>query len=149
MPLHHLGASKLSLQVAARPRKSVVSLGDRMASITTINELPPDDLKQTGGQSFLKSMDLSLLKDLKYLNISVGLALAFTGDMAFISIIPLMLGNLGYQTHDIATMMGLFFASDLVARILLTIVSGLVKFKSRLLILFTSALIVLARTGKV
>lgn len=94
-------------------------------------------------------MDLSLLKDLKYLNISVGLALAFTGDMAFISIIPLMLGNLGFQTHDIANMMGLFFASDLVSRILLTIVSGLVKFRSRLLILFTSALIVLARTGKV
>lgn len=143
MPLHHLGASKLSLH--ARSRKSVVSLGDRMASITTINELPPDDLEQTCCQSFL---DLSLLKDLKYLNISVGLALAFTGDMAFISIIPLMLGNLGFQNHDIATMMGLFFASDLVSRILLTIVSGLVKFRSRLLILFTSALIVLARTGK-
>lgn len=89
-----------------------------------------------------------MLKDAKYLNISLGLALCFTGDVAFISIIPLMLGNIGFTSKDIAFMIGIFFGADLSARILLTIASSMVKFRSRLLVLFMSVFIVVARTGK-
>lgn len=92
-------------------------------------------------------MDVSLLKNAKYLNISIGLALAFTADMAFISIIPLMLGNIGFGPQEIASMMAVFFGSDLLSRILLTIMSSLVRFQSRHLVLFTSILIALSRTG--
>ncbi|XP_066249122.1 monocarboxylate transporter 7-like [Euwallacea similis] len=131
-----------------RPRKSVISLGDQMTSVTTVNELHQEE--DVGfWTSLFESMDMSLLKNSKYLNISIGLGLAFTGDMAFISIMPLMLGNLGFQSYEIANMMAVFFASDLVARCLLTIVTTMVKLRSRMLILVTCALIVIARTGLV
>ncbi|CAG9764128.1 unnamed protein product [Ceutorhynchus assimilis] len=161
---HHLGASQRSLHSGiynVRSRKSIVSLGDRFASVTTINEIKDEDFD--GGkkkaaieednlsfwQSFIKSMDMSLLKDPKYLNISIGLALCFTSDMAFISIIPLMLGNIGFTAAQIATVMSVFFGCDLVSRILLTLVSSFAKFKSRYLVLCTSVLIVAARIALV
>ncbi|XP_066152066.1 monocarboxylate transporter 7-like [Euwallacea fornicatus] len=131
-----------------RPRKSVISLGDQMASVTTINQFHQEE-DVDFWTSLVKSMDMSLLKNSKYLNVSIGLGLAYTSDMAFISILPLMLGNLGFQSQEIATMMGVFFASDLVSRCLLTIVTSLMKLRSRLLILVTCALIVIARTALV
>ncbi|KAL1500784.1 hypothetical protein ABEB36_006228 [Hypothenemus hampei] len=124
----------------AKTRKSVISLGDRIASVSTIAELSEEQPHTS------TIFDLTLLKSYKYWNISIGLSLAFTGDLAFISIIPLLLGNLGFNSQEIGLMMGVFFASDLISRILLTIVSAFVRLKSRLLILFTSVLIVIGRT---
>ncbi|ENN72030.1 hypothetical protein YQE_11319, partial [Dendroctonus ponderosae] len=152
-PLMPLGGSLRSLQQhQGRRRMSMLSLGDRVASVISIHqdiskEEVEEEVALTFWQSFKKSMDMSLLKDAKYLNISIGLALAFTADMAFISIMPLMLGNIGFQPQDIASMMAVFFGSDLLSRILLTIMSSVVRFKSRHLILFTSILIALSRTA--
>ncbi|XP_050297253.1 uncharacterized protein LOC126736765 [Anthonomus grandis grandis] len=145
---NHIGSSQRSLHShQGRARKSIVSLGDHGASVTNINDLKDDDHKETESfwQSFASSMDMSLLKDCRYLNISIGLALAFTGDMTFISIIPLTLRNSGFNPAEIATMMSVFFASDLVARIILTIVSSLVKFRSRFLILATCVCVIAGR----
>lgn len=99
-------------------------------------------------RSFVCSIDLSLLKSAKYVNISVGLALCFAGDITFISIVPMILGNLGFSPQQIGTMMAVFFGCDFVARILLTVISSVVRFRSRVLFLFAAGLTVMARTGK-
>lgn len=94
-------------------------------------------------------MDLELFKDPVYINISFGLALSFTSDLSFIAIFPLILVNLGFDHSQVTTIMTIYFASDLVSRILLTVVSGVMKIKNRHLFLggtlFSSAL----RTGMV
>lgn len=93
-------------------------------------------------------MGIPMLGDLKYLNITVGLSLVYTSDVMFISIIPLMLGNVGFDDHQIASVMTVFFASDLVARVVLTLVSYVVTFRSRSVVLLASVLIVIGRVGE-
>lgn len=117
-------------------RKSLVSLGDRVASVTTLN-LPSK-----------ACLDVSLLKEPKYLNVALGLGLVLVSDFSFISIVPVLLGNGGFVPQDIATFMAVFFAMDLVSRILLTLVSFKVTYRNRIVFLIGSALVALARFGK-
>lgn len=93
-------------------------------------------------------MDLELFKDPVYLNISFGLSLSFTSDLSFISIFPLILTNLHFDHSQITTIMTIFFATDLVARILLTIVSGIMPIRNRYLFLGGTLLSAAFRIGK-
>ncbi|XP_060535826.1 monocarboxylate transporter 9-like isoform X5 [Cylas formicarius] len=107
---------------------SVISLGDRSAVVpTNFSNIG----KKSIWQSLLHSMDLSLFKDLRYLNISVGVAFSYTADLSFFPIIPLILGNIGYRSSDIALVLSVYYGSDLAARLILSVVSGLVAFESR------------------
>lgn len=99
-------------------------------------------------QRFAKAMDLELFKDPVYLNVSFGLSLSFTSDILFVSIFPLILTNLKFDHSQITTIMTIFFASDLVSRILLTIASGVMSIKNRYLVLGGTLLSVAFRIGK-
>ncbi|XP_019768919.1 monocarboxylate transporter 1 [Dendroctonus ponderosae] len=143
-----LSASQKSLQAPHLNRRtSAVSLGGRIASVATLDE--PHASHPDLWRSFVRSIDLSLLKSAKYVNISVGLGLCFAGDITFISIAPMILGNLGFSTQQIGTMMAVFFGCDFAARILLTVISSVVRFRNRVLFLFAAGLTVMARTGLV
>lgn len=100
-------------------------------------------------QRFSKAMDLELFKDPVYLNISFGLSLSFTSDLTFISIFPLILTNMNFDHGQITTIMTIFFASDLVSRILLTIVSGVMPIRNRYLFLGGTLLSAAFRVGKI
>ncbi|XP_060535806.1 monocarboxylate transporter 7-like isoform X2 [Cylas formicarius] len=139
---HNLSSSHKSLHqrlgsnlVLPKPRSSIVSLGDRAVSVTTIHDYQEKQEKTSFWKTFANSMDMSLFKDVRYVNISLGLALCYTADIAFFPIIPLVLGNIGFNSQDIALMMFVYFASDLVARISLSVLSGFVHVKSRYLVL--------------
>lgn len=98
-------------------------------------------------QRFAKAMDLELFKDPIYLNISFGLSLSFTADLSFIAIFPLILTNMSFDHAQITTILTIFFASDLVSRILLTIVSGLMEVRNRYLFLGGTLLSAAFRLG--
>lgn len=93
-------------------------------------------------------MDLELFNDPVYLNISFGLSLSFTADMSFISIFPLILTNMNFEHSQITTIMTIFFASDLVSRVLLTVVSGMMPIRNRYLFLGSTLLSAAFRIGK-
>ncbi|XP_050296835.1 monocarboxylate transporter 12-like [Anthonomus grandis grandis] len=76
-------------------------------------------------------VSLSLLTDPKYLNLSIGLALCFTADIQFYPIIPLILGNVGFTSSQIALILSVYFGADLVARICMSIISIFVKYQCR------------------
>lgn len=105
------------------------------------------DSMLTFRERFSKAMDLELFRDPVYLNISFGLALSFTGDLSFVAIFPLILTNLAFDHSQITTIMTIFFASDLVARILLTVVSGVVAIRNRYLFLGATLLSAAFRIG--
>ncbi|XP_066249240.1 monocarboxylate transporter 7-like [Euwallacea similis] len=115
-------------------RSSVISIRDCITSVNIINE--KDDSS---------SLDFHLLKSPKYLNITFGLGLAFIGDINFITIVPMILTNQGFTSQDIAFMLAVLFGCDLFSRILLTIVSYFITFRSRLLFLVTAALVAITR----
>ncbi|XP_063920633.1 monocarboxylate transporter 7-like [Zophobas morio] len=134
--------------VVQRVRNSIISLGDRALSVTTLNEKDKSFKESTTWwKSVAKSMDLHMFKDPVYVNISTGLALGFTADVAFISIIPLVLINAGFSANTAAFFMSVFFAADLVGRILLSVLSGLCTIKNRYYFLCGSFFLVICRTA--
>ncbi|XP_060527411.1 monocarboxylate transporter 9-like isoform X2 [Cylas formicarius] len=122
-----------------KPRMSVVSLGDRSAAIP-IDSILENLEDKSFCKSLLESMDMSLLKNLQYLNVSIGVALSYTADVSFFPIIPLILTNIGYSSSDIALAISIYFGSDLAARLIFSVVSGLVEFNSRHVLLMGSFL---------
>lgn len=93
-------------------------------------------------------MDLEFFKNPFYLSMSFGLALSFTSDMTFIAIFPMILTNLNFDPSQVTMIMTIFFASDLVSRILLTIVSGLMSIRNRYLFLGSTLLSAAFRIGE-
>ncbi|KAL1512921.1 hypothetical protein ABEB36_002422 [Hypothenemus hampei] len=114
--------NRLSL---AEPNEEVVPLCDRIA--LTFRRL---------------SEKLKLLKSYKYWNTIVGISLALNGDEFFFKFLPLVREAIGKESK---LSLKPNSATELIFIILLTIVSAFVKLNSRLLMLFTSALVVIIR----
>lgn len=92
-------------------------------------------------------LDMTLLKDVKYLNIAFGLSLSFTSDMAFLSILPLVLTEYGCDTKEITTILTVYFTSDLASRILLSIVNAVWLLSNRYVFLIGTLLSAVFRIG--
>ncbi|XP_074036859.1 monocarboxylate transporter 7 isoform X2 [Leptinotarsa decemlineata] len=93
----------------------------------------------------VKILDFGLLKDPKYLNMSIGLSLCFTADLAFVSIIRMILNNLNFDSVDITVMMMVYFTSDLISRIAFSVVSYFCTVKNRYVFLTGSTLTAIFR----
>ncbi|XP_076266972.1 monocarboxylate transporter 12-like [Rhynchophorus ferrugineus] len=93
------------------------------------NNEPIEEESQDTWHLILTSV--SLLKDPKYVNICIGLALCFTADIAFYPVIPLVLSHINYSPSETATMMSVYFGADLVTRILLSLLSIFITYNSR------------------
>ncbi|XP_019881070.2 uncharacterized protein LOC109608949 [Aethina tumida] len=120
------------------PRPSISSLGEGYLSISTTNvanlygskkSLPKEEPKT-------KMFDLSLFMDPVFMNISIGMSLAFTSDMVFISIMPILFKDMGFTTFDTAKFMAIYFITDFLNRLLFSFLSTSIKVRNRYL-LFT------------
>ncbi|XP_074034568.1 monocarboxylate transporter 9 [Leptinotarsa decemlineata] len=83
----------------------------------------------------------------KYMNIAVGLAVTWSCEASFSSLLRVNLNNLNYSSYDIAKMSMVFFASDLLAKLCFSVVSGLCLINNRYLFLVTMLLLSLSRTA--
>ncbi|CAG9764125.1 unnamed protein product [Ceutorhynchus assimilis] len=125
----------------------ILQIADRAASVVSMNrdkrkldnnndeKLEVEDEKESIWVSVKSSMDMSLLTVPKYLNITIGISLSSTSDIFFITIMPVVLTDLGFNQSEIALTMSLFFGSDLVSRTLLSVVMSCTHIKSRYWIL--------------
>ncbi|CAH1965446.1 unnamed protein product [Acanthoscelides obtectus] len=138
---HRLSSGNILLP---EKRVSIVSLGDRARSVVTVDVDNENEDKKTCHPSQL--IDLSLLRNPKYLNIATGMALSFTADVTFIPIIPSVLKGASFSEHDIAIAMTVFFVSDLACRIIYSIVSGLKEIKNRHVFLIGTVCLAVSRT---
>lgn len=125
--------------IMAKPRNSIINIAVAI-SVTTLNKL---DTKK----SFLESLNLNLFKDPIYINIAVGIALCFLSDAAFISLIPSFLMNSGYSFEDSSFFLAMFFAADLTARILVSVMSVFFKIPNRYLFLLGAFFTVVFRSA--
>lgn len=80
--------------------------------------------------------------------INIGLSTSFAADVSFVALIPVLLGEINFSTEEIAFMMTVFFASDLGARILYSIINTFYTPKSRHVYLAGSVLSAIVRTSK-
>lgn len=93
-------------------------------------------------------MDLGLFKDPVYVNITFGLSLSVTSDLAFISVLPLLLENAGLNGQELTLVMTVYFIADLACRILLSILTAVAKVKNRYLFLIGALFSAIFRIGK-
>lgn len=93
-------------------------------------------------------MDLRLFKDLKYLNISLGVSLSFTSDINFGVLIPLILGLSGFTTNEIAFSLMVYFGTDFVTRIFISVVTAIFTVRNRYMFLGGSFISFVFRIGK-
>ncbi|KAF5303573.1 hypothetical protein FQR65_LT08174 [Abscondita terminalis] len=85
---------------------------------------------------FLVDMfDLRLFKDWSFINLIIGLSIATTSDLAFVSLLPLLLMNVGCNTEEVATVVTVYFFSDLICRIYLSILTAVADINNRHLFL--------------
>lgn len=98
-------------------------------------------------KSLSNSLDLALFKDPVYVNIAFGLSLSITSDLAFLSIFPLLLELGGFTKSELTLLLTIYFTSDLICRILLSIATVFVNVRNRYLFLFGAFFSAVFRTG--
>lgn len=85
--------------------------------IGCIDIIPP--AKKGFWRRFIDLLDVSLLKDLGFLNILFGLSIFYVAEMNFKMVTPFFFRSLGYDKNDVATCLSITAISDIAARIIL------------------------------
>lgn len=99
-------------------------------------------------QVIVDTLDLTLLCDLKFVNLIVGCALAYVTDICLINLTPLLLLNRGFSSQTTAFILTLVVCGDFVSRIIQTIFNFFITVKSRYLVLLGLISAGIMRLGK-
>ncbi|XP_028029972.1 monocarboxylate transporter 9-like [Bombyx mandarina] len=108
---------------------SVSSLGN-FGNIAA-EPMPVIKNKEGKWQTIMEYLDLTLLKDLVYDNIIVGMALTFFADLTFFTLEPLFLDKVNLNRSQIANIIALGGATDMCARLFLGVAGQFFIMNSR------------------
>lgn len=117
-------------------------------------ELAGEVEKDTARNGFLQTLvnlfDLSLLKDLTFVNIMCGISLATFAELNFTMLTPFILSDLGIvtSTAGIATFMSSLACADIVFRFLSPYIGTCLKKSPRGMYLLSMMMLVICRYGK-
>ncbi|XP_066583840.1 monocarboxylate transporter 13-like [Prorops nasuta] len=76
-------------------------------------------------------LDLDLLRDPIYVNLTLGLNFANFAEINFALLTPFILGEYGFTTHQIATVMSVLAGMDVLSRFAIPFVTALIKWQNR------------------
>lgn len=93
-------------------------------------------------------LDLTLLKDLVYVNIAIGVTMSLYSDGGFFILLPMYLFDLGYSKDDAALLTSIASAAELVGRAFLAIISLRFQFKARHIFFTGTILTIIIRLGR-
>ncbi|XP_054747128.1 monocarboxylate transporter 9 [Anastrepha obliqua] len=96
-------------------------------------------------QVLVDFLDLTLLKQPIYVNIVLGISFALYSDIAFFTLQPLYLFELGFTKPDTASIIAIGAAADLISRIVLAFSAVFIQMPSRHIYLAGSFFTVIAR----
>lgn len=91
-------------------------------------------------------LDLDLLKNSTYLNITLGLSLFWVAELHFKMVVPFFLGDMGYSQENQALCLSVSAASDIVARLVLPPICDRVKYKKRTLFFVACIFLTISRS---
>ncbi|XP_035789174.1 uncharacterized protein LOC118465260 [Anopheles albimanus] len=99
--------------------------------------------------SFAKKLihffDLTLLRDKVYLNMMLGMSIAVFAEINFSLLTPFILGDLGYGTLQIASIMSTLAVADLLFRFISPFVGDSLKLSPRAMYMFALTLLIVFR----
>ncbi|XP_043491405.1 monocarboxylate transporter 9-like [Polistes fuscatus] len=98
-------------------------------------------------KKFIKIMDLSMMKDLYFLNLSFGSSIAITCDFTFVSLLPIMMFHDGYTRSESALAIIVSGTAELISRILLAIFNFFVKVQAKYLFFVAMIAMSFAKAG--
>lgn len=95
-----------------------------------------------------KLLDFSLFKDIRFLNVSTGLSLSFSSDVAFYTMLPVLLSSTGFNVEAQATMTTVFYVCDCISRLIFAISCLFFTVRNRYLFLGGTMCSAIFRVGK-
>ncbi|XP_067616113.1 monocarboxylate transporter 7 [Eurosta solidaginis] len=118
----------------------------RVHSTLIVNEAGAKIEKQRGcWQAVVDFLDLTLLKQPVYVNIVLGISFALYSDIAFFTIQPLYLFELGFTKPETASIIAIGAAADLASRIFLAFSTAFIQMPSRYIYLAGAFFTVICR----
>ncbi|XP_055713264.1 monocarboxylate transporter 9 [Phlebotomus papatasi] len=146
LPKHPVQAIKAQEErIKSRRASSISSLGNWAGPIV-ISDASERDKKPAGKwQVLVDFLDLTLLNDLVYVNIVLGISFALFSDNTFFAVLPMYLLSLNFSKQDTAKIIAIGAAADLASRTFLALASTCIKVKSRYVYLAGAAFTVAAR----
>uniref|UniRef100_A0A182U6N3 Major facilitator superfamily (MFS) profile domain-containing protein n=1 Tax=Anopheles melas TaxID=34690 RepID=A0A182U6N3_9DIPT len=113
---------------------------------------PPNDRPAAGSGKtdgfFAKVVhlfDLTLLQDKVYLNMMLGMSIAVFAEINFSLLTPFILGDLGYSTEQIASIMSTLALADLLFRFVSPFVGDYLKLTPRIMYMIALAMLIVTR----
>ncbi|XP_058128331.1 uncharacterized protein LOC131285901 [Anopheles ziemanni] len=138
----HLPSIMRTLENSAGEKPTPNNASTKLSSNGT-PPLPP------GGNGFLSKVvhffDLTLLKDKIYVNIMLGMSIAVFAEINFSLLTPFILGDLGYGTEQIASIMSTLALADLVFRFVSPFVGDFLKLSPRVMYMIALAMLIVTR----
>ncbi|CAG9859715.1 unnamed protein product [Phyllotreta striolata] len=113
-----------SFQISSRQlRRNMSYPGVPSTTIQKMRPISPPgekaESKATFWQKVVEFMDLDLLNCPIYLNLVLGLSLAYVAEQNFKTVLPFLFLNLGYDKKDVATFLSFQALTDILARLIL------------------------------
>lgn len=112
------------------------------------DDIESDEEKLTLCQKITLFFDLDLLKDLTFVNLTLGIALANFNELNFSILTPFILGDYGYDHLTIAFFMSLLAGADICVRFCIPFVAGKIGWDNNSFFLFGVMTMALGRVGK-
>lgn len=91
-------------------------------------------------------LDLDLLKDSTYLNITLGLSLFWVAELHFKMVVPFFLSDLGHSKKDTAFCLSMGALSDIIARLVLPPICDRVNYKKRTMFFVACIFLTISRS---
>ncbi|XP_037931982.1 monocarboxylate transporter 9-like [Teleopsis dalmanni] len=159
--------SKEDLKILASRSSSITSLGNWTGPIIVSDASPemthfptsqrssvissikgPIQLRKSNWQYIIDFLDLTLMKNPIYVNIVLGISFALYSDIAFFTLQPIYMFELGFSKPDTASIIAIGAAADLISRIFLAFSAVFIQMPSRYIYLAGSFFTVISRFGE-
>ncbi|XP_063229799.1 monocarboxylate transporter 13-like [Bacillus rossius redtenbacheri] len=122
-------------------------ISDAQDSVATkMTDTLEEQNKKTFWKRIAKEMDLSLLKDLSYINLLFGMSIAMTAEINFSLLTPLILADLSFTDNQIALTMSTIAAVDIVFRFLSPFFADYMHYSAKTMYLISMGLLIASRT---
>uniref|UniRef100_A0A182MYS5 Major facilitator superfamily (MFS) profile domain-containing protein n=1 Tax=Anopheles dirus TaxID=7168 RepID=A0A182MYS5_9DIPT len=93
----------------------------------------------------VRLFDLTLLQDKVYLNMMLGMSIAVFAEINFSLLTPFILGDLGYGTEQIASIMSTLALADLIFRFVSPFVGDFLKLSPRVMYMIALSMLIVTR----
>ncbi|XP_015183536.1 PREDICTED: monocarboxylate transporter 9 [Polistes dominula] len=123
------------------------SVTNLASGIGALADIKSNSVVLVDKNKFNKIMDLSMMKDLYFLNLCFGVSIAITCDYTFVSLLPIMMFHDGYTRSESALAIIVSGVAELFARILIAIFNFFVKVKSKYLFFVAMIAMSFAKAG--